>query len=153
MQKNDDMNTPLFPHKFQKPAILIFLLSQILVFVYLVVRTICKPESGLISDNTIVTRVALFLYVLVVYGSLFVMIFSKEKVEDEYISMLRLESVAIVAAVIICLAFIARVIQCTLPFDSIKGFNEMSTDVLSGLIIWGAIIYFCVFKYKLRHQS
>lgn len=147
------MKTPLFHHKFQKPAILLFLISQVLVFVYLVILNLCKPEIGLMFDNSIAARVFLFLYVLVVYGSLFVVIFSKEKVEDEYISMLRLESVAIVAAVLIFLAFIARVIQCTLPFESFKDFHEMSSDILSGLIIWGAIIYFCVFKYKLRHQS
>lgn len=147
------MKTLLFSHKLQKPAILIFFLSQIIGFAYLVVRILCGPEKTLLFDNTFVTRVALFLYVLVVYRSLFIMIFSKEKVEDEYISMLRLESVSIVAAAVICLSLIARVIQFTLPLDSFKDFHDTSRDVLSGLIVWGAILYFCVFKYKLRHHS
>lgn len=147
------MKMLLFPHKLQKPAILVFLLSQISVFVYMVIRTLHNPESGLLpfTGDTVSFRIALVLYALAVYGSLFVILFSKEKVEDEYISRLRLESVAIVAAVIISLGFIWKLIECFLPLDSFKDYREMVRDILSGLILWAPIIYFCVFKYKLRH--
>ena len=147
------MKMLLFPHKLQKPAILVFLLSQIYVFVFMVIRTLHNPESGILpfTEDNVSFRIAMVLYALAVYGSLFVIIFSKEKVEDEYISRLRLESVAIVAAVIICLGFIWKLIQCFLPLDSFKDYREMVRDVLSGLILWAPIIYFCVFKYKQRH--
>lgn len=145
----------LFSHKFQKPAIWTFILCQVVVFIFFFVRTFIDPETAFnpFPDNVALFRIALFLYVLAVYGSLFFMIFSKEKVEDEYISKIRLESVAVVAAVIICISFVLLLIQCAQPLDSYREFRQMVRDLFAGFIYWAPIVYICVFKYKLRHQA
>lgn len=149
------MKMHLFSHKFQKPAILTFIVSQVIVFVFYFVRFLQNPEQTFnpFPDNIAILRVVLFLYVLAVYGSLFFIIFSKEKVEDEYISKIRLESVAIVAAFVICISFVLLLIQCVQPLDSYREFRQMVRELFAGFVYWAPFVYICVFKYKLRHQA
>lgn len=149
------MKAHLFPHKYQKPAIWIFFLCQIFVFVFLVISFSLNMENGQLpfSDDSFWVRVALFVYVFVEYSSLVVTVFSKEIVEDEYISRLRLESVAIVAAATICMCFIFNLVQAAMPLDSYAEFKQWRMKSLSKLTLWLPIIYFCVFKYKLKHQA
>lgn len=149
------MKMHLFSHKFQKPAILTFIVSQVFVFIYLFIRIVNDPQTAFIpfADHIVIFRIALFLYVLAVYGSLFFIIFSKEKVEDEYISKIRLESVAIVAAFFICISFVLLLIQCAQPLDIYREFRQMVRDLFAGFVYWAPFVYICVFKYKLRHQA
>ena len=149
------MKAHLFPHKYQKPAIWVFFLCQIFVFVFLVISFSLNMENGQLpfSDGSFWVRVALFVYVFVEYSSLVVTVFSKEKVEDEYISKLRLESVAIVAAATICMCFIFNLVQAAMPLDSYAEFKQWRMKSLSKLPLLLPIIYFCVFKYKLKHQA
>ena len=150
------MKMHLFSHKFQKPAIWTFIIVQVVVFVIYFVRILRVPSEQVFNpfpDNIAILRIVMFLYTFAVYGSLFFIIFSKEKVEDEYISKLRLESVAIVAAVIICISFVLLLIQCAQPLDSYREFRQMVRDLFAGFVYWAPFVYICVFKYKLRHQA
>ena len=145
----------LFSHKFQKPAIWTFIICKVFVFVFLLISFLMNPENGLFpfSDDSFWGRFFLFVYVFVVYGSLAVTVFSEEKIEDEYISKLRLESIAIVAAATLCFAFILQLIQAAMPLDSYAEFKQWRMKILSKLTFWLPIVYFCVFKYKLKHQA
>lgn len=143
------MKTQLFPHKFQKPAIWTIVLSFVCLAVWIEILT----EKNVWPEDTFWFRAVMFLFVFLIQGALFVLVFSKEKVEDEYITQLRLESVSIVAMICFCLVVLVKLAQAVMPLDLYRQFYDLRIQILEKSIFWLPIIYFCIFKYKLKHQK
>lgn len=148
------MKVHLLSHKWQKPAIWTFIIIWLLA-VLLFAGFLGATEKGIsiVKEDGPLFRCVWFLVLLVQYGSLAAMIFSKEKVEDEYISKLRLETIAQVVIVFLCIVLLTGLISPTLPSDSIKEYREWRVNFISKNTIYLPLIYFCVFKHKLKHQK
>lgn len=145
MQKQEAriMNKLLFPHWVQRVSLMVFILDYIAMVVYI----------GWSAYNDMTTSKALELGLLIVlFISIFCCVFSREKCEDEYISKMRLQSVAIVAAIAFLLAIVMNIINLAKLYD---GPNDMEVYNIrmfrnGKFIIQMAILYFIIFKIKIR---
>ena len=137
------MDKMLFPHWVQRVSLAVFILDYIAMMVF-IFRSVY---------NDMATSKALELGLLIVlFISIFCCVFSREKREDEYISKMRLQSVAIVAAIAFLVAIVMNIINLAKLYDG-PGEMEMYNIRMfrnGNFIIQMAVLYFIIFKIKVR---
>ena len=137
------MNKMLFPHWVQHVALAVFILDYIAMMVF-IFRS---------AGNDMATNKVLELGLLILlFVSIFCCVFSREKREDEYISRMRLQSVAIVAAIAFLVAIVMNIIYLTSLFDGTDKMEMYNIRMFRNgtFIIKMAILYFIIFKFKIR---
>lgn len=145
MRKQDkrNMSKMLFPHWVQRVSLAVFILDYIAMMVF-VFRSVY---------NDMATSKALELGLLIVlFISIFCCVFSREKREDEYISKMRLQSVAIVAAIAFLVAIVMNIINLAILYDGPDDMEVYNIRMFrnGNFIIQMAILYFIIFKIKIR---
>ena len=135
----------MFHHKYQRIAFAAILLSYLFLFVWM---------TASISLNLSENRTIASLVGIVILISIFVLVFSEEKVEDEMIRSLRLKAIAKTAGFCFCFAIALKLIQMFLPPAGYKLIKEWSGDLFSsgGMIVFLSIIYFILFKRSTRRN-
>ena len=137
------MNKMLFPHWVQRVSLAVFILDYIAMMVF-VFRSVY---------NDVATSKELELGLLIVlFISIFCCVFSREKREDEYISKMRLQSVAIVAAIAFLVAIVMNIINLVKLYDGPDDMEVYNIRMFrnGNFIIQMAVLYFIVFKIKVR---
>ncbi|MBO4922957.1 MAG: hypothetical protein J5382_02400 [Bacteroidales bacterium] len=137
------MSKMLFPHWVQRVSLAVFILDYIAMMVF-VFRSVY---------NDMATSKALELGLLIVlFISIFCCVFSREKREDEYISKMRLQSVAIVAAIAFLVAIVMNIINLAILYDGPDDMEVYNIRMFrnGNFIIQMAILYFIIFKIKIR---
>jgi len=137
------MNKMLFPHWVQRVSLAVFILDYIAMMVF-IFRSVY---------NDMATSKALELGLLIVlFISIFCCVFSREKREDEYISKMRLQSVAIVAAIAFLVAIVMNIINLAKLYDGPADLEMYNIRMFrnGNFIIQMAVLYFIVFKIKVR---
>lgn len=137
------MNKILFPHWVQRVSLAVFILDYIAMAVF-IFRSVYNDTA---------TSKALELGLLIVlFISIFCCVFSREKREDEYISKMRLQSVAIVAAVAFLVAIVMNIINLVKLYDGPDDMEVYNIRMFrnGNFIIQMAILYFIIFKIKIR---
>lgn len=137
------MNKMLFPHGVQRVSLAVFILDYIAMMVFIFWSVY----------NDMATSKALELGLLIVlFISIFCCVFSREKREDEYISKMRLQSVAIVAAVAFLVAIVMNIINLVKLYDGPDDMEVYNIRMFRNgiFIIQMAILYFIIFKIKIR---
>lgn len=122
---------------------MVFILDYIAMGVYI----------GWSAYNDMTTSKTLELGLLIVlFISIFCCVFSREKCEDEYISKMRLQSVAIVAAIAFLLAIVMNIINLAKLYDGPDDMEVYNIRMFRNgkFIIQMAILYFIIFKIKIR---
>ena len=133
----------LFPHWVQRVSLAVFILDYIAMMVFIFWSVY----------NDMATSKALELGLLIVlFISIFCCVFSREKREDEYISKMRLQSVAIVAAVAFLVAIVMNIIHLVKLYDGPDDMEVYNIRMFRNgiFIIQMAILYFIIFKIKIR---
>lgn len=139
------MENKLIPHNCQKPALIIFLISLVLMF-----------GSSFVSDNPaacfgFIQHTAVQVVVIVLmYASLLVTIFSSEKIEDEMITAMRLRSAAFAFLVGFSIIAVLNIIQAILPGEAYNALRAWRTDFFwsGNAIVYFILLYLIVFKIK-----
>jgi len=85
--------------------------------------------------------------------SLALLLFSKEKVEDEMINHLRLRAVSMSAAIVIGLIIIESIIWMLLPADIISSFGEIRRDLKGTGIGSMIVLYLILFRTSIRKYT
>ena len=137
------MNKILFPHWVQRVSLAVFILDYIAMAVFIFWSVY----------NDMATSKALELGLLIVlFISIFCCVFSREKREDEYISKMRLQSVAIVAAIAFLVAIIMNIINLAKLYDGPDDMEVYNIRMFRNgyFIIQMAVLYFIIFKIKIR---
>ena len=137
------MNKMLFPHWVQRVALAVFILDYIAMMIFIFLS----------AGNDMATNKALELGLLILlFVSIFCCVFSREKREDEYISKMRLQSVAIVAAIAFLVAIVMNIIYLASLFDGTDKMEMYNIRMFRNgtFIIKMAILYFIIFKFKIR---
>ena len=137
------MNKMLFPHWVQRVSLAVFILDYIAMAVFIFWSVY----------NDMATSKAIELGMLIVlFVSIFCCVFSREKREDEYISKMRLQSVAIVAAVAFLVAIVMNIINLVKLYDGPDDMEVYNIRMFRNgkFIIQMAILYFIIFKIKVR---
>lgn len=137
------MDKMLFPHWVQRVSLAVFILDYIAMMVF-IFRSVY---------NDMATSKALELGLLIVlFISIFCCVFSREKREDEYISKMRLQSVAIVAAIAFLVAIVMNIINLVKLYDGPDDMEVYNIRMFrnGNFIIQMAVLYFIVFKIKVR---
>ena len=137
------MNKMLFPHWVQRVSLAVFILDYIAMAVF-IFRSVY---------NDMATSKAIELGMLIVlFVSIFCCVFSREKREDEYISKMRLQSVAIVAAIAFLVAIVMNIINLVKLYDGPDDMEVYNIRMFRNgiFIIQMAILYFIIFKIKIR---
>lgn len=122
---------------------MVFILDYIAMGVYI----------GWSAYNDMTTSKTLELGLLIVlFISIFCCVFSREKCEDEYISKMRLQSVAIVAAIAFLVAIVMNIINLAKLYDGPDDMEVYDIRMFRNgkFIIQMAILYFIIFKIKIR---
>ena len=140
------MNTLLFPHWVQKVAIWVCFITFILFFATIFLSLNLDFKVGRLFDSVMVT---------IIYLSIFCCIFSREKREDEFISSMRLRSVAIVAFIAFLMVVVLNIVQAFLPVEMYDSFKEWRKNTFwNGEPIMDlAILYFLIFKLSISRKS
>ena len=137
------MNKMLFPHWVQRVSLAVFILDYIAMMVF-IFRSVY---------NDMATSKALELGLLIVlFISIFCCVFSREKREDEYILKMRLQSVAIVAAIAFLVAIVMNIINLAKLYDGPADLEMYNIRMFrnGNFIIQMAVLYFIIFKIKVR---
>ena len=137
------MNKMLFPHWVQRVALAVFILDYIAMMIFIFLS----------AGNDMATNKVLELGLLILlFVSIFCCVFSREKREDEYISRMRLQSVAIVAAIAFLVAIVMNIIYLASLFDGTDKMEMYNIRMFRNgtFIIKMAILYFIIFKFKIR---
>ena len=137
------MDKMLFPHWVQRVSLAVFILDYIAMMVF-IFRSVY---------NDMATSKALeFGLLIVLFISIFCCVFSREKREDEYISKMRLQSVAIVAAIAFLVAIVMNIINLVKLYDGPDDMEVYNIRMFrnGNFIIQMAVLYFIVFKIKVR---
>ena len=142
------MKKYLFPHGAQRIAIAIFVTSMLTMFVMTFVLLWNHISYSSISYSRTLISVLGVTSLL----SLLVAILSKEKIEDEFISSLRLNAVSIAAVLGFVYIIILNVIQMVLPAEAYISFREWRMNHFwnGRLYMSLAILYFIILKVSLR---
>ena len=137
------MNKMLFPHWVQRVALAVFIVDYIAMMVL-----IYWSASKDVATNKVLELGLLIL----LFVSIFCCVFSREKYEDEYISKMRLQSVAIVAAIAFLVAIVMNIIYLTSLFNGTDKMEMYNIRMFRNgtFIIKMAILYFIIFKFKIR---
>lgn len=133
------MNKMLFPHWVQRVALAVFILDYIAMMVF-----IFRSASKDMTTNKVLELGLLIL----LFVSIFCCVFSR----DEYISRMRLQSVAIVAAIAFLVAIVMNIIYLVSLFDGTDNMEMYNIRMFRNgtFIIKMAILYFIIFKFKIR---
>jgi hypothetical protein len=137
------MKKYLFPHSAQRIAIAIFVTSMLTMYVMTFV---------LLWNHISYSRTLISVLGVTSQLSLLVAILSKEKIEDEFISSLRLNAVSIAAVLGFVYIIILNVIQMVLPAEAYISFKEWRMNHFwnGRLYMSLAILYFIILKVSLR---
>lgn len=139
------MTRKLLPHKLQTPALITFLISLIMVFVSAIFDTQSTIFAGSFARTTFQVVI-----IVIMYASLLVTIFSAEKLEDEMMASMRLNSAALAFTIGFGLIAVLNIIQVLLPdaaYEALKAWRVRSFWN-GNAIIYLVIIYFLAFKIK-----
>lgn len=152
------MKLELLPHKVQKPAGIIILVSLVLMSTMIFLSLVAATEEGnpslsvaawLDSNALVISR----LFVIVFTLSLAALLFSEEKVEDEMISHLRLRAVAISAIIVIGFKLIGEIIWVLLPMDFMDSFRDICNDLRKDDVSIMIILYLLIFKRSIHKYT
>ena len=142
------MKKYLFPHGAQRIAIAIFVTSMLTMFV----MTFVLLWNHISYSSISYSRTLISVLGVTSQLSLLVAILSKEKIEDEFISSLRLNAVSIAAVLGFVYIIILNVIQMVLPAEAYISFKEWRMNHFwnGRLYMSLAILYFIILKVSLR---
>ena len=140
------MKLKLLPHKVQKPAGIIILVSLVLMSTMIFLSLVA---AWLDSNALVISR----LFVIVFTLSLAALLFSEEKVEDEMISHLRLRAVAISAIIVIGFKLIGEIIWVLLPMDFMDSFRDICNDLRKDDVSIMIILYLLIFKRSIHKYT
>ena len=137
------MNKMLFPHWVQRVALAVFIVDYIAMMVLIY----WSASKDVVTNKVLELGLLILLFV-----SIFCCVFSREKCEDEYISKMRLQSVAIVAAIAFLVAIVMNIIYLTSLFNGTDKMEMYNIRMFRNgtFIIKMAILYFIIFKFKIR---
>lgn len=142
----------LLPNKVQKTALAVLIADLIIIGLQSVLAVVCSSnESGLCV--LFQGRLWQFITVTIAYGSLLALAFSKEKIEDEFMTSLRLQSVAIVFLIGISVVIVLNLAQTILPAEQYSVLKEwrMNRSWNGNYIILLMILYYATFKIKVHN--
>lgn len=139
------MTHKLLPHKYQIPALIIFLICLVLI----VGSSLFSVHNTVFGDFLERTTPQVIL-VVVLYASLLAMIFSKEKIEDEMITAMRLHSAAFAFLVGFGMIAVLNIIQAILPDAAYNSLREWRMDCFwnGNAVMYFILLYFIIFKIK-----
>ena len=139
------MKHKLIPHKYQKPALITFLISLVLMF-----GSACLNNSSATCAGFFEHTAVQVVIIVLMYASLLVTIFSSEKIEDEMITAMRLHSAAFAFLVGFFIIAVLNIIQAVLPGDAYIALREWRTALFwnGNAVLYFILLYFIVFKIK-----
>lgn len=139
------MTRYLFPHKVQKISMLVFLID-ILVMCAILSYGVHHQPIGMKIESVLV---------IIMYLSIFVCVFSKEKIEDEFISSLRLKSLAIVSFLGFAFIIILDIVHVLLPYEGFLAMKEWRIDHFwnGNYYVDLAILYFIILKISIKANN
>ena len=142
-QNQNTMKKYLFPHSAQKIAIVVFVATLLTMFV----MTFILARNQVSYNRTITSILGITLQL-----SLLVAILSKEKIEDEFISSVRLKAISIAAVLGFVYIIILNIIQMLLPTEAYLPFKEWRINHFwnGRLYMHLALLYFVILKISLR---
>ncbi|TDS18489.1 hypothetical protein DFQ03_0192 [Maribacter caenipelagi] len=135
------MNFQILPNKFKSIGLIIFIIGFVIPFTIGFINGLSQPfnsnETSRLTEKLLQPNLLKWLDIVTIFGMLIYML-SKEKIEDDYITKLRLESYQITT--IFCLSTI-------IIFHVIN--NEM-TFYVSYMIYAFMLLYLITFSLKKR---
>lgn len=139
------MTHNLLPHKYQKPALVTFLVCLVLI-IGSSIFSVHETAFGAFLERT-APQVIL---IVLLYASLLATIFSKEKIEDEMITAMRLHSAAFAFLVGFGIIAILNIIQAILPDAAYSALKEWRTSCFwnGNAVMYFILLYFIIFKIK-----
>lgn len=141
------MKHQLLPHKYQKPAFIIFIVCLFWVWSSILVDGLSSPFAGFVKGDffQVVT-------ILILYVSLLMFIFSQEKIEDELITSYRLHSAAFAFLVGFGIIAVLNVIQAILPDEQYFALREWRMNCFwnGNAVMYLLLLYFISFKIKVK---
>ena len=137
------MNKMLFPHWVQRVALAVFIVDYIAMMVLIY----WSASKDMATNKALELGLLILLFI-----SIFCCVFSRGKREDEYISKMRLQSVAVVAAIAFLVAIVMNIIYLTSLFNGTDKMEMYNIRMFRNgtFIIKMAILYFIIFKFKIR---
>lgn len=146
------MQFNLLPHKYQKIAIWVLAASAALAVLHyvMVFAAASSPLAAFFSG-----RFMGLLITLGFFAAFMFLAFSREKVEDEYITSCRLKSVAVTAIASVCIIVILDLVQTFLSgasYDALKEWRQ-SFFWSGNYQIWLLLIYVVIFKLLVKRFS
>lgn len=135
----------LLPHKYQMPALVVFLISLVLL-VGFTLFDVLSPSFAETVGHTVMQVIIIVL----LYASLLITIFSAEKIEDEMMTSMRLRSAALAFLVGFIIIAVLNIIQAVLPTDAYNILREWRTKCFwnGNAVIYFILLYFIAFKIK-----
>ena len=135
----------LLPHKVQRIALFV-ILAVLFVISTVIILSIVRDVPT--------SRVFQSLALIILYLAIICCVFSREKVEDEYISSLRLRSIAIVSIIALMTVVILNVVQVVQPYDKYLALKEWRKEAFwsGSFIIDLAVLYFLILKISIRFK-
>ena len=153
------MKLKLLPHKVQKPAGIIFLISLVLMLVLVTLMMVDAYNDGNSTVSPFLSwinsngQLLLRLFIIAFIISMAALLFSEEKVEDEMISHLRLRAVAKSAIIVIAFMIVEDVIWLLLPLDVMQSWQDIREDMHGDGIGFMIILYLLLFKRSIRKYN
>ena len=137
------MNNFPLPHKFQKIAMVVFIVNLLIAIALI---------SSSVFNGTTTARILQSLIVIIFYLSILCCLFSQEKVEDEYISSLRLRTISIVAFIGLAIIVFLNFYQSLLPTDKFEALKAWRKDHFwnGNYVLYMAVLYFVIFKFSTK---
>lgn len=143
------MEFKLLPHKYQKTAVWILAVEILLTVVSFVV-SFSAPSSSL---DAFFKSGFMQLFITIGFYLAFVFLaFSRESVEDEYITSCRLKSVAITAVASVCFVVLLDLVQAFLHGTAYAALKEWRQSFFwaGNYQLWLLIIYEVIFKILVK---
>lgn len=135
------MNFQILPNKFKSIGLIIFIIGFVIPFTIGFINGLSQPfnsnETSRLTEKLLQPNLLKWLDIVTIFGMLIYMI-SKEKIEDDYITKLRLESYQITTIFCLSTIIILHIIN-----------NEM-TFYVSYMIYAFMLLYLITFSLKKR---
>lgn len=133
----------LFPHKAQIVSFLILLIDLFAILTLVSISVINNSPTGEHLQS---------LLLIVAYLAIFVCVFSREKIEDEFISSLRLNSIGMVSCIAFIFIITLNIIQLVLPHDGFLAMKEWRMNLFwnGNFFIILAVLYLLILKISIR---
>lgn len=147
------MKKHLLPHKYQKLALIAFIADLVLV-VATNLGTLFTAEGSLLY-NVLTSGWLQLILSWIMYISVLVFIFSREKIEDEFIVWCRLRSVTFTAIIGVAIILVLDLVQASLSGASYSALKLWRQDHFwnGNFQLWMLIIYALIFKLFVKHFS